>query len=1175
MNSIIKINNSKFPHNGSIEQYNKIIDELKNTTSKLDPKSTVYLCFEEDVIFINPSFLILFLNFYEELKLNEIKILIDITNLANESQHAFLIHLVQYIDYKIIKIEHRVNPFSKKPDITNLNNPKYINLSSYHQIYVYYATETIHNQTQLKLDNDYKHLPIVKLTNNESYDEEYDNDNYGNRKNFYDKLQFEKEEKKLWLPLNSQEEYEKKNQLGNIWNIIFDKYLKINGHNNDTLEALKNILYETVYNIRKHTFQKDSIANGYISFFKTRKGLDNIFEFLIYDDYKDGFLEKYLETMIDEREKEDDPEAIEEYDLIINDLNENKDEVVLKNIFNLEYIFSVQKKRIIKHFGIPLLLKILVEINQIENKQKAQLTIYIHRNNQTYCITYLDGKTNVYTLHDTFIHGTFIHISIPQYSQIKSNIFEKKLLNVHTSYYKDRFKNRNIIDERNKNFKITNLKELKDKTIEYDINNQVSLILKYEKKDNISDFLRVIYSTAYLYESFIKDIVIFNFSIKANINYLEIYRDTASLKHISNILFLDYTHPRAIFIGGKEEDQMCLVNNILSSTYNYEKINFIKNNCDELGEKKIEINSNLFYQYEEKDYFIPLDIFHKLDDKNNQYIYTNMIDNNLEEKYLKPYHVDIGGGFHIEKFYLLKQIFEDSTWISRIAFDLALKLNENSILIGVDTYSTLIINKALDIFDNDIESFIIYDFDTTNHFDKFMEGKNDEDIVLFCPVVANTKNIEKFLNNLSASKKYCAIKLEYSLNKEDNSFIPFFTKNIDHIIKDADNCSKCFAELDPQFDDNPLYTFDSDGFTIKNIFSDDVENDNTIFTDLAKDFTWKNSIYFGHVKRSTNHYLYYTKSLIFIKENKIDIKKVFKEIKLNHEENQIPIIFAPLDHTNNDFISIIDECVFKNNAIIHYFNLANKEQNYKIVDTLKNKYKNNQQYKFYFVDDEISSGNTLEYFFTLLNNITSIDIKFSAVFTMINRIDKFSSLILKNYFYDENFFIYKNLNIKPIKTNFESCYLCERKQELNKLSITSSLLFIKGQFKNKVKDLSVNISTDIEMIADNQELVEFKNYLKVSAVEFIYSNIESFDKIDENNYTEIESYLKDYKKIIKKDFYKMYLYSGINDKKLDDAISNILDFEADIAFIKALYFPKISYYHRIRNLSHKYIYSKF
>jgi hypothetical protein len=132
MNPIIKINKNKLHPDYSFDQYNKVIDELKNVTQQLQPASTVYLCFEKDIAFINPAFLILLLNFYEQLKLQKIKMLIDITNILDDWQHAVLIHLQQFIDYKIIKTEYRIDQFTKKPNVTDLNNHKFISLTKYY-----------------------------------------------------------------------------------------------------------------------------------------------------------------------------------------------------------------------------------------------------------------------------------------------------------------------------------------------------------------------------------------------------------------------------------------------------------------------------------------------------------------------------------------------------------------------------------------------------------------------------------------------------------------------------------------------------------------------------------------------------------------------------------------------------------------------------------------------------------------------------------------------------------------------------------------------------------------------------------------------------------------------------------------------------------------------------------
>lgn len=408
-------------------------------------------------------------------------------------------------------------------------------------------------------------------------------------------------------------------------------------------------------------------------------------------------------------------------------------------------------------------------------------------------------------------------------------------------------------------------------------------------------------------------------------------------------------------------------------------------------------------------------------------------------------------------------------------------------------------------------------------------------------------------------------------NKEFNDYRRFLLKNVDKYVQSAERCSHCFNDLKEEY--KPLYNLDKDSFTIKNIYTDEIKIDSTIeATQLAEENTisWKNSIYFGHTTRCTNHYLYYTKTIQFLRSNELEISKSYKKV---YEENKekfgndemIYVILSPLHPTNNEFISLIDKQVFKNNAVIHYFNLTNKKQNYQIIDSLKNKYSNSKKYKFYFVDDEISSGNTLEYFSKLLKSITQdITKKFSGVFSLLSRTFGYDKKLLNNYCKSQQFYIYKNLNITPIKTNSEDCYLCDRKEYFKKLSIDSSLVFIKNQFAEQVKKLNLKDSDKLEYGSIN-DVNDFKNYLKMYATEYINNNLYQFDKI--------EVQLSSYKKNVKEYFIRVYL-GNKTDEMINMFVDEMLSLEADIAFVKALFFPNISYYQKIKTLVFKYVVNK-
>ncbi|MCG3691098.1 ATP-binding protein [Aliarcobacter butzleri] len=1180
------ITENELSHKLDLEKYNELIVDIKNTCKNIGIANTFNIFFDKTITFINPAFIILLYNLYEKLKLDNVKLLIDITNLPDSGQHAFLNHIQQFIDYGIIKKEHKLD-MDNNPIKTDLKNIKEVSLSTYRKIVVYYATTVKHYDIQLNIEKNYNHLPLVKITNNEEFEfNSFKTDNNDYRKNYYERLQLVEGEKHRFQFIG-------KGQNDDVWALLFSQYLNLYENDIDTVKALQNILFEITDNIKKHTEINNNVSNGYISFYKNNtKDSISRNEFFICDDYEKGFLSTYLETMHKEKNAEKNREALEEYDNIIKLLEEDSEElkkyeyelsigkdvneIVLEKIFSSYYAFSTQKKRIVKHFGIPLLLKLLLDINKncIE-KEKAIFQFYVHRKEQSYCVSYEDGIAKARKLENTLIKGTYIYISFPTNIRVINKTVSDEPVNIHTAYYKDIFKYKDIIDEKSKNIKELSIEELKSKKLPINTkdNEQPSVLVGYQKNQNASDFLRYVYSYAYLRENSIQDIVVVNFDIKSYINYLEIYKESALLEKINNILFIDSSSPLVMFIGGKTTEKMYLINNFLSNNYNYDKTN-ISNTMTPAKGENIKIHSNLFFNYEEeidgknikKTSFIPIDLFKKI---NNQYLYAYMIDNmlNIEKK---DYHVDIGGGKHISSFYPLKYIFEDSTWIGRIAFNLARSIKENSIFIGVEAYASLIIDKAIEISGFKLDKYIIYDFEDEENFRNYIKGINKEKIIFFCPVITDSKQIGKFIDLLDCSKKYSAVKLDYH-GCNNNSFEHFLVKDVNDIINSSDTCKDCFGNEKVGDRDRPLYTLDEDGFSLKNIFTDNIKLEKQLFSDLQKKrVNWSNSVYFGHVERANNHYLYYTKTLIFLEQNRKEIEYVYRDLKNSNKiqitNDEIPVILTPLHQTNNEFVLLIDKIIFNNDATIHYFGSLNKKQKHKNIQKLKEKYAGSSSYKFYFVDDEISSGSTIKDFYKLLRNILEKETLYTGVFSLINRASIDDAEILSKFAIKDSYYIYNNLNISPIKIEEDNCYLCERKKKFRELTKNSSLVFIKNQFRKKVKDLKIKDSKYIEKEnLNNKDIKDFKNYLKMFAVEYIYNNL--------SKSVFIEKLLTDFKVEVKDYFNKIYL----NDEKDDNfsiVVNKMIDFEAEIALVKALYFPNISHYIQIRESVHQFVFLK-
>lgn len=1164
MSTQILIDKNKLSASIEMDKSILILDEIIEIHQQINVNEIIYLLFEKNIGFVNPLFLILLFNQYEKLsKIKRYRLVLDITNLPDDSQHALMVHTQQYTDYKLVHNQYKTY-FDGK-----INNPKISNFKDYagslldssRKIVIDYATKSLHNEIKLYKTNQYKHLPLTKITNRKH--ELVSNDPDDLRFLYYYGLSLESE-KSFWEENSNIENKE------DIWNIIFRQYLELySGSNENIIKSIKNILIEVTNNIKKHTEIDGKLANGYLSFYKKNIGKGSFLnEFVVCDDFEKGFLDTYYKTMILEKEKEEDSVALEEYDEIIDLFENEENEKVLEKIFNLEYIFKIQRQRIKKHFGVPLLLKLLSEMNSINFNQLISLRFYVHRGENCYLVDIRKSKTNISKLENVKFQGTYIYLSFPTDIHIENSFSHREPLDLQTTYYKEIFQHVDRIEDKIKNFRYMKFDEFKECKVFY---KNESLVIKYNNEYNVSDFLRSVYIKAYMFEKSIVDIIIINFNIELYLKYLEIYRETALLKTITNIVFIDYQYPIAMFIGGKSEEQMGLVNYKLSSNYNYDKVNFLAGKCKFSSSDNILFNTNLFYESGERNFFIPLDLF-IIDGNTEQYLYADMIDNLLENRnYKKAFHVDIGDGYHVNQFYFLKYIFEDSTWISRFAFNLARYLEKDNVVIGVQNYSTLIVNKAIEIFSEVLENYIIYDLEKLDEFNTFISKINKKNLLIFSPVITNAKKLKPFTENIIDENKYCAIKLEYIGNKEFNGYKKFLLKNVEQYVQSAETCTHCFNDLKEEY--RPLYNLDKDSFTIKNIYTDRIKADSSIeSTQLSteKNVSWKNSIFFGHTTRGTNHYLYYTKTIQFLRSNKSDIalkyKKVFENNKEEFETDEtIYVILSPLHSTNNEFISLIDKQIFENNAVIHYFNLSNKKQNYQIIDSLKSKYSSSNKYKFYFVDDEISSGNTLEYFSKLLKSIKQdMEIKFSGVFSLINRTSGYDRELLNNYAKSETFYIYKNLNITPIKTNFEDCYLCNRQRYFKDLSVSSSLVFIKSQFAEQVKKLSINDCDKLENASIN-DVTDFKNYLKMYATEYINNNLYQF--------TNIEEHLSIYKENVKEYFIRVYLNNQV-DEGINTFIDEMLSLEADIAFVKALYFPNISYYQKIKSLVFKYVVNK-
>ncbi len=1175
-----------------LECYYKIIEELKSTIPK-ESNYVIKIEFDnsDEIKFIHPLFLVYILNFYELLQTDKkyqyqnIRIILNIEELTSSVQKYIHTYLTQYIDCNVILV---VDPaFRDRQKAPSIFTDKKILL---------YTTEKENSLTLLK-KQEYNFLAIIKIANNTFNEAFEDKDywvtnkatgnpekipSYENRKIFYKSLQLETIEQGIY-----------KNKSDKVWTEIFETYLELTKNGAYITNKFKEIFREIVENIQKHTKINDIPANGYISFYKNKS--KNLYELIVSDDYQKGFLYKYHETIKEEIKKEqEDSIAWDDYDKILTDFKNRKYEIILENIFNLKYVLSAQSERMTKHFGMPLLLKIINQLEKLskeknKNNSFVNLEIYLNKDELSFLIKYKNGIATVHPLLNNVVKGTYFHLSFPKNLHLENPaIITQEPLKLTSKHYKELLEDKEksleghlekfqyYFDLKNKSelfhrllAKLKKLKwlnrvtSLNLKDYQYHFNefckksNEINaVIIDYSKIKETSNFLRDLYSFAFL--NSVQDILTVNYPIEENIDYLKLLSETTDLSKICNIAFLNKEYPQIFFIGGDNYQEMCDINTMLSQSYNYNKRNFLETSQEQ---DSINLTSNLFYKnHQNKQIFFPFELFLPNPNNNNELLYTLMLDNFLElDGNYENIHLDLKDNFHIKKFYYLKYVFENSQWIKLLAFDLAKKIKikytefDNIIFVGIEKYSSSFIAELEYLLGTKLLSYIVSDLESEailKQFDNFKKLHNDKRFIFIRPSVFESK-IDKLIKGLNNYEKYTLIQLtKDATNSHD--WIATYNKNLNDVLELASKCSMCFDN------NQPLYSIDDDKYNIKDLYHthDEYQVDDKIFQ-----VSWRDVIYFPHIERNTNHYLYYTRTTQFYKNNINSIIDYFENEDFKIDK-KVPVILTSAHNTNVEFVALINEKVFENDAIVHSLSLNNKEQGYFSIENLTNTYKGKEEYySFYFVDDAISSGESFKYIYSVLNSF--FEDKFQAVFTLIDRTNE-KDLKLFNTYYKE-FYPYIKINIHPIKTGFENCYLCEREKTFEKIATDSSLVTIKHTFQEKAKELVKKNASEIEYELLDQ-ITDLKSYLRMSSTEYIYQHIDEFKTL-QNIEIRIENYYKDK---VKKYFEKYYL----NNQSITPEIDNFLKVESRIAFLKSLAFPKVYFFKTLRESVHKYIYEE-
>lgn len=1162
--------------------------------------------------------------------------------MSTKCQYYALRFLTQYIDTKTLSWYKKILP--KENTYYENHDGEFLAKRGIKKIYLY-SSEPYKTASFIDADSTNKHtysmIPILQLTNI-AYDDFENIDS--ERKKDYQKFDIENltvSELRLRLKDGINEllvslgfsKNDSSNYITNqLSNIFFEMIDNIKKHTQNEMNNYANShisFYKNTSKTEKNTYEMiiaDSYSKGFLWKYKEVLGKEQ--DTLISNISKAG------------KKLEDD--VFKEYEDEINLLNIQDEEamkIFLEKLFDINTVFSMhQIPRISMHFGIPTLIKLVTKL-------KGKLEVFLHAEDYTIPSSKLEKLTfnelskplsiqNFQYHFDEFIKnsnkdyfykvtiengiphaekiengvkGTYFYITFPENmytlpQDFDVNELEAVSLSLKSSDHKKFFKYKEEIQNEINNFKYTSLINLKNNKLPTDNTGAITVIYDDSWDESISDFLRYLYR--YTFSHNIHDVLVSNFPIKKFENYLDIlihilYPDESRIyeNDTLNIAFYDDLSTSIAFIGGKNKNKFCAINKEISKIYNHDQKDFFHTICDGSNNEKFETTSQLFYKLNEDYILLPFEIFELTDNENNAYnILDKIIQNKLEDSKL-PIHVDTKQGYHINNFYQFKIFFEDSQWVHRISFLLASKIiwNSNVTFIGTDNYTGLVISFTKSLLESEknkkIHSYIIEDFQE-NNFHKVNqyitnEEKEKQQIVIFSPVTLGgqkiIKNILPFIT--SSYKWFSAIKiiLDNPKYKCDSNYFSQLKliEDKDYIdLRKSKTCKKCTG-----IDEDPLYELsDCNPYNLKDYYRNKYEPKKLNGYIPIKNVKWLNEIHFTHAIRGMNHYTYYTKTKLFFETNLEQIKDDFliplKEKIDNKKQN---IIFAPRHNTNNDFISLVNQIVFDNNAVIYRFDKSRGESNYYDIENLTTELEYINKTSIYFIDDEISSGNTLEYFYSLLKIKFPLR-TFDGVIVLIDRTSINDEKIIYNFLNENNnVFAFTNLEIKPIKTANEVCFLCKRREDYFALLENSVLDMNRFQIANRIVKLQPTDYTEIDNIKNNNFNENFKNKIKMYAVDFVYRNYSKFEKLSfiEDRHKLEEAYTKSIEKKFKKEiFYTMiinYFNEFLNDfskkhrKEILISLKSICYYEANIALIKALSFPKLVYFEKIRYVATKII----
>lgn len=223
----------------------------------------------------------------------------------------------------------------------------------------------------------------------------------------------------------------------------------------------------------------------------------------------------------------------------------------------------------------------------------------------------------------------------------------------------------------------------------------------------------------------------------------------------------------------------------------------------------------------------------------------------------------------------------------------------------------------------------------------------------------------------------------------------------------------------------------------------------------------RNSVYYGHILRETNHYQFYIQTATYFHEEKEKIKQWLINLRSQKKlpDNILHILAVPKHHTNVEFSYYVNNYYYQGKAHMLIVDSAKEFRSnfigkYADIRELINKAdEEGIEIQITYVDDNVITGSTFQRVNSLLHSLVPIHLKkpiqCDKVFVLINRLSKASQV---NYVKNpkENFHSYVNVSISSIRTYGSSCVMCNLGKEAQKFHQKASIKMLADYWQNKV-----------------------------------------------------------------------------------------------------------------------------